>query len=86
MSRHPARRRRLGFGSVRLGPDPSRIPASVSDSCPVFFMRVRFPDGYTRYDILARSWSLGSATMDGVVLLRIEFRNSLEILPAEKRR
>jgi hypothetical protein len=52
----------------------------------VFFMRVRFPDGYTRYDILARSWSLGSATMDGVVLLRIEFRNSLEILPAEKRR
>lgn len=38
-------------GSVRRGPDASRTSASViADSCPAFFIRVRFPDGYTRYD------------------------------------
>jgi hypothetical protein len=38
-------------GSVRLGTDASGTSAPViPDSCPVFFIRVRFPDGYTRYD------------------------------------
>jgi hypothetical protein len=38
-------------GPIRLGSDSPRGSGPViSDDCPVFYIRVRSPDGYTRYD------------------------------------